>query len=261
LAELTGPELKKPFTPPAEDQVLRFRYTTYLGEEHPAEKKVVMEFSPDRLDLTDVERSKLIKIAGARYNPSTRIVKIACESFETPAQNKRYLGDLVEVLIKEAKDPADTFEDLPFDFRHHRPKPVYTFPDEWKLTPERRAELIATRTARLEAEKTREADNQLVDGLKMIPGGREMRDREAWLAAMKEEQKLLTLHEEEKLEKPLNEEQLKKLRERDVAIKQMEKVELKIDSTARRVSKRAQYLQRYGPDAESVQENSWDARM
>jgi hypothetical protein len=254
-------ELKKPFTPPTEDQVLRFRYTTYLGEEHPAEKKVVVEFSPDRLDLTDIERSKLVKIAGARYNPSTRIIKIACESFETPAQNKRYLGDLVEVLIKEAKDPADTFEDLPFDFRHHRPKPVYTFPDEWKLTPEKRAKLLATRTARLEAEKLREADNGVVDGLKLIPGGREMRDREAWMESMKEEQKLLALHDEQKLEKPLGEAELQKLREREAAIKQMEMVELKIDSTARRVSKRAKYLQRYGPEAVSRQDDSGDARL
>jgi Mitochondrial ribosomal subunit protein len=222
---------------------------------------VVMEFSPHRLDLTEVERSKLIKIAGARYNPSTRIIKIACESFETPAQNKRYLGDLVEVLIKEAKDATDTFEDLPFDFRHHRPKPVHVFPEEWKLTPEKRAELLATRQARLEAERLREVDDAVVDGLTLIPGGTEMRDRELWVESMKEEQKVLALHDEEKLERPLEEEKLQRLRERESAFRQMEKVELKIDSTARRSSKRAKYLQRFAPKDDSEQANSWDSRL
>lgn len=220
-----------------------------------------MEFSPDKLDLTEVERSKLVKIAGARYNPSTRIIKIACESFETPAQNKRYLGDLVEVLIKEAKDPADTFEDLPFDFRHHRPKPVHVFPEEWKLTPEKRAELLAGRQARLEAEQLRESDDRVIDGLRLIPGGKEMRDRELWMESMKEEQKLLALHNEEQLERPLDEETLQQLRERESALKQMEKVELKIDSTARRSSKRAKYLQRFAPQDDSKQANSWESRL
>ena len=83
---------------------MRFRYTTYMGEEHPAAKKVVLEFCPKDLpDLTDTQREKLIKLVGVRYNPQTEIVKMSSETFETQAQNKRYLGDLVDTLLREAQ--------------------------------------------------------------------------------------------------------------------------------------------------------------
>ena len=97
-------ELAKPFEPPTADMPLRFRYTTYMGETHPAEKKVVMEFCiRDMPDLTKVQRDKLKKLAGVRYNPETDIVKMSCEMYESQAQNKRYLGDRVDELVKEAK--------------------------------------------------------------------------------------------------------------------------------------------------------------
>lgn len=97
-------EMAKPFEPPNQTQILRFRYTTYMGEEHPAEKKVVVEFCPDDIpDLTAVQKDKLKKLAGVRYNPGTEIVRMSCEMFESQAQNKRYLGDLVDSLVREAK--------------------------------------------------------------------------------------------------------------------------------------------------------------
>lgn len=95
--------LVKEFVPPNEKQVLRFRYTTYMGEKHPAESKVVCEFATIDLDLTPVQRRKLIKLAGVRYNPDKDIVHMSCEMFENQAQNKRYLSDLVDTLITEAK--------------------------------------------------------------------------------------------------------------------------------------------------------------
>ena len=101
---LTILELSKPFEPPTDNQVLRFRYTSYMGDQHPAEKKVVVEFCPaDIQELTDKQMDKLIKLTGARYNPETEIVKMSSEMFETQAQNKKYLSDLVDTLIREAK--------------------------------------------------------------------------------------------------------------------------------------------------------------
>lgn len=97
-------ELAKPFEPPTADMPLRFRYTTYMGETHPAERKVVMEFCiGDMPNLTKIQRDKLKKLAGVRYNPETDIVKMSCEMYESQAQNKRYLGDRVDELVKEAK--------------------------------------------------------------------------------------------------------------------------------------------------------------
>lgn len=64
----------------------------------------MVEFCPnDLVDLTDVQRLKLQKLAGARYNPEKDIVKMSCEKFEHQAQNKRYLGDTVQKLIEAAK--------------------------------------------------------------------------------------------------------------------------------------------------------------
>jgi small subunit ribosomal protein S35 len=94
-----------------------------MGEAHPAAKKVVVQFcTRDISSLTEPQRIKLIKLVGVRYNPDTDVVKISCEKFEEPAQNKRYLGDLVQKLIREAQNEEDMFEDVPLDFRHHKPK-------------------------------------------------------------------------------------------------------------------------------------------
>jgi len=75
-----------------------------MGEFHPADRKVVVEFCPEDLtDLTEVQVLKLKKLAGPRYNPEKDIIKMSCEQFEHQAQNKRYLGDLIEKMIATAK--------------------------------------------------------------------------------------------------------------------------------------------------------------
>ena len=94
---------------------------------------------------------------------------MSCEKFESAAQNKRYLGDLVNALIAEAVDPSkDNFEDVPFDFRHHKPKKVYEFPEEWKLGPgkeNRVRSLVKGREERkLLAEEMKERGEEEVDG-------------------------------------------------------------------------------------------------
>ncbi|KAL8392561.1 hypothetical protein RB595_002667 [Gaeumannomyces hyphopodioides] len=161
-------KLAKPFEPPTEQQPLRWRYTTYMGEWHPAEKKVVVEFCPDDLALTDVQRRKLTKLAGARYNPEKGTIKMSCESFEHPAQNKRYLSDLIAKLIAEAKDPKDTFEDIPLDTRHHKSKTKYSFPKEWRMTEERRQQLMQIRKQAYELDTAKRASGEIVDGTEKI---------------------------------------------------------------------------------------------
>ena len=158
-------ELATPFKAPDMEYILRFRYTTYMGEEHPAAKKIVLEFCPSDLPgLTDAQRTKFIKLVGARYNPETDIVKMSSEMFETQAQNKRYLGDLVDTLMAEAKDASDMFEDVPLDFRHHRFKKPVEFPEEWKLTPERKMRLEQERKARIKYEQRKVLEGKIVDG-------------------------------------------------------------------------------------------------
>ncbi|KAL8732182.1 MAG: hypothetical protein Q9166_002929 [cf. Caloplaca sp. 2 TL-2023] len=162
-------KLAKPFVPPPQNKPLRFRYTTYMGETHPAAKKVVLEFcTRDLPDLTEAQRIKLVKLVGVRYNPETDLVKMSCEMFENQAQNKRYLGDLVDTLMAEAQDSSDMFEDVPLDFRHHRSNPKFEFPEKWKLTEERRAQLEENRKQRALREQEREEAGRMVDGAKVI---------------------------------------------------------------------------------------------
>ncbi|KAF5018545.1 hypothetical protein F66182_9479 [Fusarium sp. NRRL 66182] len=158
----------KPFVPPSDNQVLRWRYTSYMGESHPAEKKVVVQFAPDDLKLTPVQTEKLKKLAGPRYNPETELIKMSSDSFEHQAQNKRYLSNLVDDLIAAAKDPKDTFEDIPLDTRHHKVKPKPRFPKEWRMSAKRRSELDGYRQ-RLALEDVERANNGLlIDGTQVI---------------------------------------------------------------------------------------------
>lgn len=96
-------QFAKPFKPPGMTMPLRFRYTSYMGEFHPAEKKVVVEFCANDFGLTKIQEEKLKKLVGPRYNPETEIIRMSCEMFEHQAQNKRYLGDTVQQLVAEAK--------------------------------------------------------------------------------------------------------------------------------------------------------------
>lgn len=164
LTDVCFTELAKPFSLPSEDQILRFRYTTYMGEEHPAQSKVVVELASKDLTpkhLTEEQRQTFLKLVGTRYNPDTDIVRMSCEKHQTSVQNKRALGDLVNSLIKEAKE-GDSFADLPLDLRHHTPKTHLRFPDEWNMTPERRQQLEARRKER------QQRDVGVVDGNKIL---------------------------------------------------------------------------------------------
>lgn len=169
-------QLARPFEPPTESTPFRFRYTSYLGESHPAINKVVVEFSPPDLSLhpspalklTAPQVAKLIKLAGPRYNPNTQIVKLSCEAFDTQTQNKRFLGETINSLIAAAKDPSDTFEDVPFDFRHAKVKKRTEFPQEWVLTKERKAYLETKREDMARLEDQRMGNGEVVDGRRVI---------------------------------------------------------------------------------------------
>ncbi|OLL21927.1 37S ribosomal protein S24, mitochondrial [Neolecta irregularis DAH-3] len=122
----------KQFTLPLHPQILQFRYTTYFGESHPAASKVVLQLAIDDLVLSPKEKHKMALLAGPRFNPQNQTLKLSCQAFPTILQNKKYLTDLVNKLIAEAKEHDDLFEDLPLDTRHYKPKKKFPFPEEWK---------------------------------------------------------------------------------------------------------------------------------
>jgi small subunit ribosomal protein S35 len=134
-----------------------------MGEQHPAEPKVVVELASQDLTpkyLTEAQRQTFLKLAGVRYNPQTDIIRMSSEKFGSRAQNKRYLTDVVNSMIKEAKE-GDSFADIPLDLRHHKNKTRLQFPEHWNMTEARRNQLAARRKERLSADETRPA---LVDG-------------------------------------------------------------------------------------------------
>ncbi|KAI9716499.1 MAG: 37S ribosomal protein S24, mitochondrial [Chrysothrix sp. TS-e1954] len=170
-------EGRKEFVPPAEEQVLRWRYTTYMGEVHEGSRKVVVDFAPgDMKQLGERQVGKMIKLLGPRFDPMTGRAKMSSQRFPTVAQNKRFLGDMVDKLIAEAKDERDMFEDVPFDFRasrhvvrKRRERELRRgFPEAWKMTEQRRAELEARRTETRERENRKVLEGTVVDGVKLI---------------------------------------------------------------------------------------------
>lgn len=138
-----------------------------MGEQHPAEPKVVVELCSKDLTpkhLTEEQRQTFIKLVGSRYNPDTDIVHMSSEKYPARAQNKRYLGDLVNSLVKEARE-GDSFADVPFDFRHHKPaKRMPGFPKSWILTEERKKQLEATREAR----RRKVDEENILDGNSLV---------------------------------------------------------------------------------------------
>jgi small subunit ribosomal protein S35 len=95
-------------------------------------------------------------------------MKLSCEQFDTQPQNKRFLGDTIQGLVKECKEGKDTFEDVPFDFRHHTPKKRTEFPKEWVLTKERKQYLENKRQQTAYLDDHRAGNGELVDGKRII---------------------------------------------------------------------------------------------
>lgn len=93
----------KPFEAPSADQILRFKSHTYVGEGHPVEKKVVLNVKVADLKLNDAEKHKLLLLCGSRYNVNTEELVMSSEKFPHRKQNKKYLLDVLNKLIKEAK--------------------------------------------------------------------------------------------------------------------------------------------------------------
>lgn len=124
--------------PSVKTHPVTYRYTSYVGEEHPNSVKVVLSFKTKDLPLNDKQLHKLRLLARTRYDFETDIVKMSSDKFPEAAQNARYLHDILQNLIKESKDMKDDFSDVPLDTRHISAKKLrkrrndYQFPEEWK---------------------------------------------------------------------------------------------------------------------------------
>lgn len=132
---------------------LKFKHFAVVGEDHPANKKVVVSFKPENSGLRGKELHKLKLLAGRRYDMAQNTITLASARFPEQAQNKRYLGDLYSRLIQAAKDTSDDFADVDLnpgpsmrtDKRRFRLYPQHQFPPEWNrpdLAPNPKEDLI-----------------------------------------------------------------------------------------------------------------------
>ncbi|AMD19019.1 HBR118Cp [Eremothecium sinecaudum] len=117
---------------------LKYRYTTYIGEDHPNSRKVVLSVKTADLNLNEKELHKLRLLARTRYDHITDEFKMSSDRFANAAQNAQYLSKTFQKLLKEARDMTDDFSDIPLDTRHtiaknlRKKKRGYEFPEEWK---------------------------------------------------------------------------------------------------------------------------------
>lgn len=128
-----------------------------MGEPHPVESKCVLNVKVEHLGLNASERHKLLVLSGPRYNPDNDELTLSSEKFPYVNQNKKYLSDLLDKIIAEAKvryicnilssifffhffksvffvpsqDTTENFADIPLDTRHVKSKKKLEFPAEW----------------------------------------------------------------------------------------------------------------------------------
>lgn len=174
--------MAKEFQPPTHKEILRFRKTSYMGEQHPAQHKCVVEFCPSDIpNLTPLQLSKLQKLLGARYTPlpatklhpanwSSGIAKMSCEKYPTWAENAADLRLRIDNLVTAAMDDTDTFEDIPLDKRHYKEVSKPRFPVEWRIDikGERMLEIEGIRAKALQLDEGKVRSGQLIDGTAVV---------------------------------------------------------------------------------------------
>ncbi|ORX50953.1 hypothetical protein DM01DRAFT_1367792 [Hesseltinella vesiculosa] len=126
----------KPFEAPKGDVIVTYKTQNYPGEGHPVERKVVLSLKVKDLRLTAVQQHKFLLLAGPRYHVDTDELIISSEKFPHRKQNKKHVNDLLQSLLKEAKDETDTFADVPLNLR--KPKQRLEFPKEWARPQEQK---------------------------------------------------------------------------------------------------------------------------
>ncbi|KAK9476524.1 mitochondrial ribosomal subunit protein-domain-containing protein [Lipomyces japonicus] len=140
------------FVKPSRDDIFQFKYATFMGQSHKAERKVTVSFkvsdvanvffpvnnSSDQSQVDDQQKRihKLKLLARERYNPDTDVIHMDGQNFPNSVQNKKFLVDTIKRLIIESRDiSTESFADIALDTRHVKVKKVLNkdlrFPVEW----------------------------------------------------------------------------------------------------------------------------------
>ncbi|KAK9702027.1 37S ribosomal protein S24, mitochondrial [Basidiobolus ranarum] len=124
-------KFQKTFVPPKSvGKIVAYKTTDYFGEDHPNARKVVLTVKPDDLSINDTQKHKLLLLCGPHYNADKNEIKISCEKYRLREQNYKHASDVLDKLLECAKDPSDTFADIPLRAKP-QPKKDLAFPKEW----------------------------------------------------------------------------------------------------------------------------------
>lgn len=124
--------------PSRQTHPVEYRFTTYIGEEHPNSRKVVFKVKVSDLGLDGKQKHKLCLLAKTRYDSTTDIFKMSSDRYAEASQNSRYLNDVFQRLLNESRDMTDDLSDIPLDTRHIQARQLrkkqrkYQFPEEWR---------------------------------------------------------------------------------------------------------------------------------
>ena len=135
-------QFRKPYERPnLKTHPITYKYTQYVGEEHPNSKKVVLKCNVAELpNMTAQEQHALKLLATTRYDYQTDVLKFSSDRFPEPRQNAKYLSDVLNKLISEAKANVEELKDIPLDKRHINARSmrkktkgkINEFPKEWE---------------------------------------------------------------------------------------------------------------------------------
>lgn len=123
------------------DAPIIYKYTRFIGESHPGERKVVLQFKLKDLQLNKNAEHKFKLLSGSRYDHKTDIFLMSSDRYLEPAQNASFLSDVLNDLIKESNNKPEEFSEIPLDKRHtvakyskkqRKNKNFIPFPKEWE---------------------------------------------------------------------------------------------------------------------------------
>lgn len=147
-------QFRKEYKPTSRTEApVTYKYTRFIGESHPGERKVVLQLKLADLQLSAPAQHKFKLLAGSRYDHKTDIFLMSSDRYLEPAQNASFLSDVLDDLVKESNNKPEEYADMPLDKRHtiakyakkqRKNKNFIPFPKEWE-----KPQQAATRTVRL----------------------------------------------------------------------------------------------------------------
>jgi hypothetical protein len=96
---------------------LRFTTTSYgrltvAPHVHPAEHRVVLQVSTDKLQLTDTKQQEILKeIVGSRWNEERQELRLTSDQFGSRIENKRHLVSMLDRIVLSSQRLAKEIQE------------------------------------------------------------------------------------------------------------------------------------------------------